>query len=197
MWGEEVVKITGTSLYISNEIKTPERGHMVLINHVNELDFPFDSLVIKLPYLANQQIKSAYLAYWWMKAMGSQVFDSSKSITIATSVRNLINGLKWASFIVYPEGHNSYSEDIKPLKKGMIKLAHERNIPVFVVLKAGLTRFETLKSGNVVGFKSAGVVYPSNFTDWEEFRDYIFDLMVKTKSELDQEIKEKFSLPGV
>lgn len=185
-WGDKMMKVTNTKLVLANEIKIPEKNYMVFVNHVNELDFPFDCYVIKKPYLANQQIKSSYVAYWWMKAMGSQVFDTSQARTIATSVRNLVDGLKMYSFIVYPEGHNSYNEEIKPLKKGMIKVAFENKIPAVIVLKSGITKFQTKQKGNVIGYKFAGTVDPNQFKTWEEMKDFTFKLMVTEKKNLDE-----------
>ncbi|MBK9497887.1 MAG: 1-acyl-sn-glycerol-3-phosphate acyltransferase [Leptospiraceae bacterium] len=185
-WGDKMIKVTQTNLLLANEIKIPEKNHMIFVNHVNELDFPFDCFVIKKPYLANQQIKSSYFAYWWMKAMGSEVFDTTHARTISKSVHNLVSGLKMYSYIVYPEGHNSYNEEIKPLKKGMIKVAFENKIPAVVVLKSGITQFQTRQRGNVIGYKLAGTVDPNQFKTWEEMKDYVFKLMTDEKKALDE-----------
>lgn len=192
-WGNAVVKSTSTTLYFSNEFEIPDKGHMIFLNHINEIDFPFDSLAIQKPYLANQAIKSTLLAYWWMTAMGSQVFDTSHSRTISTSVRNLMKGLKSQSYIVYPEGHNSYSDEIKPLKKGMIKLAFEEKVPVHILVKTGIREFQDTQKGNLVAYRSGGVVDPKNFSTWEEMRDKIHSTMVAEKKILDEEVKLKKS----
>lgn len=191
LWGQDIVKMTKSNVVKVNEINVPETGHMVFINHVNELDFPFDCLIVKKPFLANQQIKHAYFAYWWMKAMGSLVFDTTHARTIATSVRELTKGLKYHSYIVYPEGHNTYSEEIKPLKKGMIKVAFDSKIPLFIILKSGITQFQKHPNGNKIGYKHVGTVDPSGFESWETLKDHIHDLMVKGKAELDKEILTK------
>jgi 1-acyl-sn-glycerol-3-phosphate acyltransferase len=161
---------------------------MIFLNHVNELDFPFDCCVINKPYLANQAIKASVFAYWWMKAMGSQVFDTSHQKTIAQSVYNLVAGLKNYSYIVYPEGHNSYSEEINPLKKGMIKVAFENKIPIYVVVKSGVQALQTKPKGNKIGYRYCGTFDPKNYSSWEELRDTIFETMVKEKKILDSEI---------
>ncbi|RHX86849.1 lysophospholipid acyltransferase family protein [Leptospira stimsonii] len=184
-WGGAVQWMTGTKFLKLGEINIPQKGYMVFINHVNELDFPYDCLVVNKPFLANQVIKKTLIAYWWMKAMGSQVFESSKATTIAVSVRNLIKGLHKTSFIVYPEGHNSYTEEIQPMQKGMIKLAFENKIPVVVVLKSGITGYQTKESGFVVAYKQIGSYDPTKFGTWEEFRDFLFETMSKEKKNLD------------
>ncbi|MCX7997428.1 MAG: 1-acyl-sn-glycerol-3-phosphate acyltransferase [Leptospiraceae bacterium] len=189
VWGNEVIEYTQTRLYYSNQINVPETGHMVFLNHVNELDFPFDCCVINKPYLANQVIKSSIFAYWWMKAMGSQVFDTSHQRTIATSVHNLVAGLKDYSYIVYPEGHNSYSEEIKPLKKGMIKVAFDNKIPIYVVVKSGVQALQLKPKGNKIGYRACGTFYPQDYSSWEELRDVIYSTMVSEKRILDAEIK--------
>ncbi|MCB1177577.1 MAG: 1-acyl-sn-glycerol-3-phosphate acyltransferase [Leptospiraceae bacterium] len=187
-WGNLIIKRTKTKIHLSNEINIPETGHMVFINHVNELDFPFDCVVVNKPFLANQAIKSSVVAYWWMKAMGSEVFDTSHQRTIATSVRNLVKGLKNYSFIVYPEGHNSYSEEIKPLKKGMVKLAFDNKIPIVIVLKSGIRKFQDVQIGNTIGYRFAGRIEPEKFSKWEDLRDHVFETMKNEKEILDKEI---------
>jgi 1-acyl-sn-glycerol-3-phosphate acyltransferase len=189
-WGKHVVKMTRTKIHHSNDLQIPPSGHMVFLNHINEVDFPFDSTVIQKPYLANQAIKSTILAYWWMSAMGSQVFDTSHARTIATSVRNLMKGLKDQSYIVYPEGHNSYSEEIKPLKKGMIKLAFDEKVPVVVLVKTGIRAFQDVQSDNIVGYRFGGILSPNGFQTWEDFRDKIHLTMVEEKKILDDEIQK-------
>ncbi|XDD51946.1 lysophospholipid acyltransferase family protein [Leptospira sp. WS92.C1] len=184
-WGGAVQWMTGTKFLKLGEIHIPTKGHMIFINHVNELDFPYDCLVVNKPYLANQVIKKTLIAYWWMKAMGSQVFESSKAATIAVSVRNLLKGLNKTSFIVYPEGHNTYSEEIRPMQKGMIKLAYENKIPVVIVLKSGLTGYQIAESGFTIAYKQIGTYDPTQFSTWEEFRDFLFETMTKEKKALD------------
>lgn len=185
IWGNEVVKMTGTRVLRFNDIVVPQSGHMIFLNHVNEIDFPFDCLVVSKPFLANQAIKSSVFAYWWMSAMGSQVFDTSHQRTISSSVRNLVAGLASRSFIVYPEGGNSYSEEIRPLKKGMIKVAYEEKVPIFLVLKSGQSQFQAKQKDNTIVYKSCGTINPSQFSSWEEFRDAIHKLMISEKKELD------------
>ncbi|EKO34690.1 lysophospholipid acyltransferase family protein [Leptospira santarosai] len=186
VWGNAIRLMTKTRLFRIGEFQIPAQGHMIFLNHVNELDFPYDCLVINKPYLANQVIKKTLIAYWWMKAMGSQVFESTKAATIAVSVRNLLKGLNMTSFIVYPEGHNSYREEIQPLQKGMIKLAWENKIPIVIVLKSGLTGYQTLKKGFVVAYKQIGTYDPTKYPSWEEFKDFIYETMDREKRSLDE-----------
>ncbi|TGM86889.1 lysophospholipid acyltransferase family protein [Leptospira licerasiae] len=187
-WGPVVIRMTKTDLTIKNEMQIPEKGHMIFLNHVNEIDFPYDCLVVNKPYLANQVIKKTLVAYWWMKAMGSQVFETSKAATIAVSVRNLIKGLSTTSYIVYPEGHNSYSEIIQPMQKGMIKLAFENKIPVVLVLKSGITTYQTEPMFAKVGYKFIGRYEPWTHASWESFRDFLYETMSREKIALDSEI---------
>jgi 1-acyl-sn-glycerol-3-phosphate acyltransferase len=191
VWGHAVVRLTKSKVHFSNHIEVPDSGHMILLNHINELDFPFDCIAVSKPFLANQAIKSSVFAYWWMSAMGSQVFDTSQQRTIASSVRNLMDGLKEKSYIVYPEGSNSYSEDIKPLKKGMIKLAYENKVPVLILVKSGIQKFQEVQENLTIGYKSAGILDPNSYTSWEDFRDAIYNKMVETKKSLDEDLEKK------
>jgi len=191
IWGDSVRKNTKSKLLAANEIQIPSRGHLVFSNHVNEMDFPFDCYFIKKPYLANQVIKKTLFAYWWMKSMGSEVFDNRNTMSISISVRNLIKGSKDNSYIVYPEGRNTYSEVIQPLKKGMLKLAFDHKLPIAIVLKSGLTSFQKKLKGNTIAYKYFGVVQPSEFENWEKLREHIQKIMVDGKLELDEWVKNQ------
>jgi 1-acyl-sn-glycerol-3-phosphate acyltransferase len=190
LWGDQILKDTKTTLFNSNELIVPEKGHMIFINHVNELDFPFDCIKVNKPFLANQTIKNSYIAYWWMSAMGSQVFDVSKQRTILASVKNLVAGLSETSYIVYPEGTNTYSEEIKPLKKGMVKVSFENKIPIVIIIKSGVQRLQVKQKGNTIGYRYVGRVEPEKFSSHEEMKEHIFQLMVKEKAILDDEVRK-------
>jgi len=185
IWGDSVRKNTKSILLAANEIQVPSRGHLVFSNHVNEMDFPFDCYFIEKPYLANQVIKKTLFAYWWMKSMGSEVFDNRNARSISVSVRNLIKGSKDNSYIVYPEGRNTYCEVIQPLKKGMVKLAFDHKLPIAIVLKSGITIFQKKLKGNKLAYKYFGVVQPTDFSSWEVLREHIQKIMVDGKAELD------------
>lgn len=190
-WGREVIKKTKTNLVLMNEVNAPQKGCFIFLNHINELDFPFDCYVIQKPYLANQHIKNTYFAYWWMKAMGSQVFDNTQKRTIVQSIRSLLKALKTHSFIVYPEGQNTYGEEIQSLKKGMVKIAFDTKIPVYLIVKSGVSKLQTKVSENTIGYKAFGEIDPTKYSTWEEFRDFIYETMVSQKKELDEYISKK------
>ncbi|EMY12300.1 hypothetical protein LEP1GSC043_3620 [Leptospira weilii str. Ecochallenge] len=57
VWGNAIRWMTKTRFFQIGEFRIPAEGHMIFSNHVNELDFPYDCLVINKPYLANQVIK--------------------------------------------------------------------------------------------------------------------------------------------
>ena len=189
VWGEHVRRMTETTLIRFNEISPPPKGHLILVNHINELDFAFDCLVLRKPYLANETIKQTFFAYWWMRAMGSEVFDYRNPRTISKSVRAVIAGLERHSYLVYPEGSNSYREEIGGLRKGMLKLAFEHRIPVYVVLKSGVAAFQQQQRGNVLGYHALGTLDPASFSGWALFRDHIHSLMKSEKPLLDERVR--------
>jgi 1-acyl-sn-glycerol-3-phosphate acyltransferase len=189
VWGEYVRRMTATRLLRFDAIDCPPAGHLVLVNHVNELDFAFDCLVLRKPYLANEAIKQTFFAYWWMRAMGSKVFDHRSPRTISRSVRELMAALGEQSFIVYPEGNNSYGEEIGAMRKGMLKLAFQHRIPAYIVLKSGMASFQQKQLDNVVGYRAAGIVDPADFPDWTSFRDRVHELMKSEKMMLDARVR--------
>jgi 1-acyl-sn-glycerol-3-phosphate acyltransferase len=189
LWGEDVSKYTNSTLKNYGEINPPEKGHFIFLNHVNELDFPYDCMMIGRPYLANQVIKKTLFAYWWMLAMGSQVFDNSKARSVVKSIKRLLNGLETTSYIVYPEGHNSYSEEIRPLKKGMVKIAFDQKIPIYVAVKSGVSSYQHQRKNNFVGYMEVGLYNPTDFTKYEDLQNHLFEAMRAKKKELDQLIE--------
>lgn len=192
IWGERIRRFTRTRVILFGTLDCPPSGHLILVNHVNELDFAFDCLVLRKPYLANETIKRTLFAYWWMRAMGSEVFDQRLSRTIAKSVRALMAGLPRHSYVVYPEGGNSYGEEIRPLRKGMLKLAFEHRIPVYVVLKSGMASFQQKQRDNVVGYLPLGTIDASAFPTWQAFRDHVHALMSAEKPLLDQRVRDAY-----
>lgn len=189
VWGRYMQRFTRTTLLRLNTLACPAKGHLILVNHVNELDFAFDCLVLRRPFLANEAIKQTFFAYWWMRAMGSEVFDRRNPRTISISVRAVIAGLQRRCYIVYPEGGNSYTEEIGGLRKGMLKLAFEHRIPVYVVLKSGMAAFQQQQRGNVVGYYALGIVDPASFSDWTSFREHLHTLMKSEKLLLDERVR--------
>lgn len=186
-WGSMVQRMSGARVHAFNEIEVPASGHLVFSNHVNEIDFPYDCYFICKPYLANQVIKKTLVAYWWMRAMGSEVFDNRNTMSVSISVKKLLRGIRTNSYIVYPEGRNTYSESINPLKKGMVKLAYDHKIPIVVVLKSGVASYQSHQKGNKVGYRSLGTVRPTDYPNWEALRDYLQKIMEEGKIALDRE----------
>jgi hypothetical protein len=68
----------------------------------------------------------------------------------------------------------------------MIKVAFENKIPAVIILKSGITKFQTQQRGNVIGYKFAGTVDPNQFKTWEEMKDFVFKLMTEEKKSLDE-----------
>jgi 1-acyl-sn-glycerol-3-phosphate acyltransferase len=190
VWGERVRRFTRTTVVRFSDIDCPPAGHLILVNHVNELDAAFDCLVLGKPYLANQTVKRTLFAYWWMRAMGSEVFDQRRKRTISRSVRALLAGLRHRSYVVYPEGSNTYGEEIRALRKGMLQLAFEERIPVFLVLKSGMASFQERQRDNVLGYIAHGTIDPTRFPDWRAFRAHIHALMCEEKARLDERVRE-------
>lgn len=188
VWGRYVSRVNDVQLEIQGDMRVPERGHLIFLNHVNEMDFPFDSLVIGKPYLANQVIKRALPAYLWMRAMGSQVFDNSQARSIKASVDNLLRHLPTQSYIVYPEGANTYSEEIQPLRKGMIRVAFDNQIPIFLALKAGITGFQHSVAKPRILYRACGIFDPRDYDSWTALRDALQATMEREKASLNAQL---------
>ena len=189
IWSESVIKKTKSTIKLWNEISPPQKHHFLFVNHTNEMDFPFDCYVIGKPYLANQTIKKTFFAYHWMKAMGSEVFDSSKQMSIAMSVKNIIRGLGTTSYIVYPEGRNTYTEEFQQIKKGMVKLAFENKIPIWMCVRSGAASFQKKQSGNTIHYKALGTANPTDFNSTEELLEHLQKTMSAGKAELNAKLE--------
>ena len=60
-WGTHIAKKTKTQIKELNTIEVPDSGHFIFLNHVNEMDFPFDCKIAKKPFLANQELKKGMI----------------------------------------------------------------------------------------------------------------------------------------
>ena len=65
-----------------------------------------------------------------------------------------------------------------------------------VVLKSGITKFQTQQKGNVIGYKLAGTVDPNQFKTWEEMKDHVFKLMTDEKKALDEFVTKNSASPN-
>ena len=72
----------------------------------------------------------------------------------------------------------------------MIKIAHEKNIPISLVIKSGIAKFQQKTKGNVIGYKACGIIKPENYGKWEDLRDYLYEKKVQEKKHLDEEVKK-------
>jgi len=73
----------------------------------------------------------------------------------------------------------------------MIKLAYEKRVPVFILVKSGIRKFQEVQENLTIGYKSAGVLDPNSYNSWEDFRDAIYNKMVETKKSLDEDLEKK------
>ena len=190
IWGKKIIRLLNIEVVKLNHFFIPSSKHFIFINHVNEIDIPLDNFVINKPFLANQTIKKMILAYWWAKAMGSEIFDPKKVSTILKSIKRLMEQLHNHSYIVYPEGHNGYKEELQPLMKGIMKIAYDKKIPIYLLLKSGMTQFQKKEHQGTfkIVYKFICIIKPEDYKNSKVFQQFIISKMNSEKSKLDEEL---------
>ena len=193
IWSKKIMRLLNIEIIYLNKFNIPKNNHFIFINHVNEVDIPLDSLVVKQVFLANQTVKKMIIAYWWTKAMGSEIFDPSKPSTIIRSIRSILKSLKSRCYVVYPEGHNGYKESLQPLMRGIIKIAYDKKIPIYLLLKTGMTQFQKHDHDGKfqIFYKFIDIIEPKDYKTAKEFHQFVESTMNEEKIKLDNYFYQK------
>lgn len=169
--------------YLDPEIlevaKGPEEGCMVLANHVNWSDFVIDiCLVPRGVYVSRNVLKFLFFPGSLCRdyLYGDVVFfkrgwKDSKAQLYADVEGKVKEG---RSVIVYPEGTRNPKAEKLPLKLGLIKLAYEKNIPVYVSMTSGkpdiLDEHRKLVTlGQKIRNRKTDILHPRDYDNFDSF----------------------------
>jgi len=159
-----------------------EEGCIVLCNHVNWADFVLD--IVFLPRGVFVSRNALYIVFWpasflrdWMFSdmiffKRSKHVDSKAKQELYDRVADKCKGGRHV--IVYAEGTRNNTGVQKPLKVGLIKLAYERKIPLYVSMVANKEAIVDEKRlsvtfGAEVRNAMSGLVKPGDHADFPSF----------------------------
>jgi 1-acyl-sn-glycerol-3-phosphate acyltransferase len=206
VWMKIFLISTGRKLeFIPGDLNLDDKKRFLICNHTNSLEVPF---VVSIPLLShNANAKLSYLGgdiidrYWIIPLMMharivNAVKYSDKNPNFRNFKADVMNTLKSASIFLFPEGKRTYSEDIQPLKTGVLKIAYKFNIDLDVFVISGLMGYSSsfeyskIRNNKKILFKYCGSLKSSDFKDFESMRIATENLMTREKQILDRILEE-------
>lgn len=175
---EELMKFLGPEILEISPAPT-EEGCMVLTNHVNWSDFVIDiCLVPKGVYVSRNILKYLFfpgsIFRDWL--YGDVVFfkrgwQASKARLYRDVAEKVAEG---RSVIVYPEGTRNPRAEQLPLKLGLVKLAYERKLPVYVSMTSGKADIcdehrKVVTLGAPIRNRKSRLLAPTDFDTFQAF----------------------------
>ena len=159
-----------------------DEGCIVLCNHVNWADFVLD--IVFLPRGVFVSRNALYVVFWpasflrdWM--FSDMIFFKRSKTVNSKAKQDLYDRVAQKCqdgrhVIVYAEGTRNNTGVQKPLKVGLIKLAYERNIPLYVSMVANKEAIVDEKRlsvtfGAEVRNAMSGLVKPGDHADFASF----------------------------
>lgn len=125
-YGLENIPSDKTVLYVSN--------------HRSMLDIPTIVRFSKVPlnFVAKDSLKKMPVFGWWIIANNALLLDrSSPREGLKTILKGIERIKAGETFVIYPEGTRSKTDDFLPFKQGSLKLASKANVPVIPVAIRG------------------------------------------------------------
>lgn len=142
----------------------PLNGHIVIFNHVNEFEYPFDPVEGNCTFLFDKAMYRSGLLYFFIQKAGILLKDGSK---IKESIEEAKQYLEYCNIGFMPEGERSFSDEPNTFKKGLLKMIFQNNFPVIVFYKKGMANLN-----RKVIYNCSEIIYPDRFLNFEDF--YIF-----------------------
>jgi len=153
----------------------PEDGHIIIFNHVNEFEYPFDPLEGNCTFLFDKAMYRSGLLYFFIQKAGILLKDGAR---IKESIDEAKDYLEYCNIGFMPEGERSFSDEPIVFKKGLLKFVFQNNFPLIVFYKKGMANLN-----RIITYNCSEIIYPDRFLNFEDF--YIF-LTFKMESIKDQ-----------
>ncbi|WCL50070.1 lysophospholipid acyltransferase family protein [Leptospira sp. GIMC2001] len=201
-WMKVFLWTTGRKLeFIPGELNLDDKKRFIICNHTNSLEVPF---VVAIPFLA-KKIDSmlSYLGgdiidrYWIIPLMmHARIVEAVKYSDKNPNFRNfksdVMRTLRDKSIFLFPEGRRTYTEEIQPMKTGVLKLAYKFKIDLDVFVISGMMgyssdeKYSAMRKSKKIYFKYCGSLRAEDFKDFDSMREATENLMKVNKSQLDE-----------
>lgn len=141
-WARQCLRLTRIELDVRGiEHVDTRRSHVVIANHLSNLDVVVMFLAIPLPirYLAKKELFRVPLLAQAMRSVGIVEVDRGGRAAAIKSVNEQSEKViaRGYSLIIFPEGTRSRDGEPKTFKKGAFMMAAAANMPVLPVVIAG------------------------------------------------------------
>lgn len=194
-------------VFLPGNLDLNDKKRFIICNHTNSLEVPF---VVALPLLSgNIDAKLSYLGgdiidrYWIIPLMmHARIVEAVKYSDKKPNFRNfkkeVLHTLKDKSIFLFPEGMRTYTEEIQPLKTGVLKIAYKFNVELDVFVISGMMgysgdpQYKAMRKSKKVYFKYCGSLRSEDFSDFDSMLTATEKLMKEEKEKLDS----MFSLPN-
>jgi 1-acyl-sn-glycerol-3-phosphate acyltransferase len=144
----------------------PENGHFIILNHISELEFPYDLYFIRGIMMFDINFsKKKRLAKHLMDRMALPLRPGKE---IKQTVEDINDYLKITNVGFYPEGHRSFSNKPNEFKKGILKLIYEGKHKVIAFYKGGMEKLDR----DIYYYKSE-IINSGDFETFELFYDFV------------------------
>lgn len=200
IWMKSFFVLTLTKLKVSLDGWDPMATNRFLIcNHTNALEVP---LFVSLPYLSgNKDLKLSYLGgdiiqrykifpLMMHKVIVEAIIFSETNPDFRNFKKDVMRVLQNRSIFLYPEGERTFTEEIRPFKTGVMKMAYKFKVDVDVFVVHGLMDYASEEDlnkkipKNGISFAYCGTVSPRNCESFEVFLDNAQKLMRDKKSKI-------------
>ncbi|MGQ0847662.1 MAG: lysophospholipid acyltransferase family protein [Actinomycetota bacterium] len=144
-WSRAWLLLSGSTLEVDGrEHVDPTRSHVVVANHLSQLDIMVCLLAVPLSirFLAKKELFSIPILAPAMRSVGIIEVDREARSAIHEKVNRQARDLvaSGRSLIIYPEGTRSRNGELRPFKKGAFTMAIAGGIPVLPVTISGTYR---------------------------------------------------------
>ncbi len=152
VWALAMLRYAGVTVEARGLENMPKGPVLILPNHQSDWDIPVVlSYVHPCGLLAKKELAHIPLAGKWMDLLGCIYIDRSD---IRQSVRALQDAGKvldtGRSFVIFPEGTRSKSDEIGEFKDGAFRVAIKKKIPIVPVSIDGTYRIMEANRGSLI-----------------------------------------------
>jgi 1-acyl-sn-glycerol-3-phosphate acyltransferase len=202
LWMKIFLFSTGRKLIFFPEgLDLSSKKKFLICNHTNSLEVPF---VVSIPVLSKEP--NAILSYlggdiidrYWIipLMMHARIVEAIKYSDKNPNFRNfksdVLRTLETKSIFLFPEGMRTYTEEIQPLKTGVLKIAYKFGVDLDVFVISGMMgyssdpKYKDMKKSKKIFMKYCGSLHSDQFKNFESMLEATQDLMRREKESLDR-----------
>lgn len=143
-WAQKLLRHIGTTVTVEGMDALPKDQPVVFAaNHQSYVDIPvmLGSFERAYPLMAKKELGKVPLMRGWMQLLGCVFVDRDDARAAVGALRAAEHSLaRGDSFIVFPEGTRSQSNEVGEFKAGAVRIAYKAGVPIVPVVIDGTYR---------------------------------------------------------